>query len=71
MTRLIDGRDMVPPEPLELTLAALDAAPLDEEIVLLVNCHPVPLFEILRKCGSTWTETIHADGTHEIRIRRS
>ncbi len=70
MTRFIDGRDMVPPEPLELTLAALDALPEGEEIVLLVNCHPVPLFEILRKGGSTWTETIHADGTHEIRICR-
>jgi len=70
MTRVIDGRDMVPPEPLELTLAALDTLPEGEELVLLVNCHPVPLFEILRRNKATWTETTHADGTHEIRIRR-
>jgi len=70
MMRIIDGRDMAPPEPLELTLDALDALPQGEELVLLLYCHPLPLFEILGKMGSTWTETIRADGTHEIRIRK-
>jgi len=70
MTRLIDGRDMVPPEPLQLTLSALDTLAKGEELVLLLNCRPIPLFNILRGTGSTWSETIHVDGTHEIRIRR-
>ena len=70
MTHLIDGRDMVPPEPLERTLAALDALPHGEGLVLLLFCHPVPLFEILGKIGFSWTEVVAVDGTHEIRIRR-
>jgi uncharacterized protein (DUF2249 family) len=69
MTRHIDGRDMVPPEPLELALAALDELPRGEELVLLLFCHPFPLFEILGKTGFVWTEVIQDDGTHEIRIR--
>ena len=69
MTRIIDGRDMVPPEPLELTLAALDELPEGEELVLLLYCHPRPLFEILGELGSAWTEKVLDDGTHEIRIR--
>lgn len=70
MARVIDGREMVPPEPLELTLAALDTLPEGEELVLLLHCHPVALFELLGKKGSTWTEVVHPDGTHEIRVRR-
>jgi len=70
MTRIIDGRDMVPPEPLELTLAALEVLPEGEELELLLFCHPVPLFDILRKTGWAWTEVVLEDGTHEIRIRR-
>ena len=70
MTHVIDGRDMVPPEPLEETLAALDTLPHDEELVLLLYCHPRPLFEILAKMGVEWTEAVQEDGTHEIRMRR-
>lgn len=67
----IDGRAMLPPEPLEKTLAALDVLPPDGEIVLLVYCHPRPLFDILRNHGYVWQENIEADGTHEVRIRRA
>jgi len=70
MSHVIDGREMAPPEPLEATLAALDTLTEDEELVLLLYCHPRPLFEILGKMGATWTEAIQEDGTHVIRIRR-
>jgi hypothetical protein len=69
--RLIDGRDLQPPEPLELTLAALDTLPADGEIVLLLYCQPHPLYQILRRNGYVWTETLQADGTNEIRIRKA
>lgn len=71
MTRLIDGRNMVPPEPLELTLAALDELPADEELTLLLYCRPHPLFDLLSRYGYSWREQVQADGTREIRIRRS
>ena len=69
--RVIDGRDMQPPEPLEWTLAALDTLPPDGEIMLLLYCQPHPLYQILRRNGYAWTESQQADGTTEIHIRRA
>lgn len=68
---VIDGREMQPPEPLEKTLAALDGLPVDGELLVLLYCHPNPLFNILRNNGFVWQETIRDDGTHEISIRRA
>lgn len=67
---VIDGRAMQPPEPLERTLEALTRLQADEALVLYVYCHPVPLFNILREDGYLWQETVHEDGTHEIRIQQ-
>jgi hypothetical protein len=70
MPHLIDGRDLVPPEPLELTLAALDTLAPDDEVVLLLYIQPRPLFGILQREGYVWRETVQADGTREFRIRK-
>jgi hypothetical protein len=59
----------MPPEPLELTLAALDELAAGDELVLLLYCRPHPLFDILRRYGYVWDEDLKPDGTHEIRIR--
>jgi uncharacterized protein (DUF2249 family) len=69
--RVIDGRDMQPPEPLEKALEALDTLPPDGELVLLLYCQPHPLYQILRRNGYVWTETMQADGTNEIHIRKA
>ena len=71
MSILIDGRAMLPPEPLERTLRALEDLPDDEELVLLVGCHPEPLLFILDDSGYTWQETVRPDGTHELVIRKA
>ena len=71
MPRTIDGREMQPPEPLEATLAALDELGSGDELLLLLYCHPAPLFDILRRNGYAWTEAQDDDGTVEIRIRKS
>ena len=68
---LIDGRDMQPPEPLEKAMAALDILPPDGELRMLLYCHPVPLFNILRQNGFVWQENSLDDGTHEIVIRHA
>lgn len=68
---VVDGREMQPPEPLERTLEGLDKLQDGEELLLLVYCHPVPLFNILRNNGYVWREDVLEDGTHEIRIRRA
>lgn len=68
---IIDAREMQPPEPLEKTLAALDQIGAHDELLLLLYCHPVPLFNILRNNGYAWQENVREDGTHEIRIRQA
>jgi len=69
--RIIDGRDLPPPEPLELTLAALDELPAGEHVVLLLHCSPQPLFNFLRRNGYRWSEEVRDDGTYAIRIERA
>ncbi len=71
MSRVIDGRDLQPPEPLELTLTALDVLPAGEELLLLLYCQPHPLYQVLRRNGFTWKEQLREDGTYEIRIRKA
>jgi hypothetical protein len=71
VTAVIDGREMQPPEPLEKTLVALDTLPLDGELLVLLYCHPTPLFNVLRSNGFAWQEDVRDDGTHEIRIRHA
>ncbi|MEW5888873.1 MAG: DUF2249 domain-containing protein [Pseudomonadota bacterium] len=68
--RVIDGRGLMPPEPLELTLAALDTLPEGEELLLLLYCEPHPLYNILKQNGYRYRTGLHADGTVEVRISR-
>jgi uncharacterized protein (DUF2249 family) len=70
VSRVIDGRALIPPEPLELTLSALDDLVAGEELLLLLYCRPHPLFDILRRYGFVWNEDVQTDGTHEIHIRK-
>jgi len=70
MTKVIDGRLLTPPEPLELTLAALDDLAEGEEIVLLVNCQPRPLYRVLQRAAFAWREVAAPDGSFEIHIFR-
>ena len=69
--RVIDGRDLLPPEPLELTLAALDTLGPDEELLLLLYCEPQPLYSILARNGYRYQTELREDGTNEIRIRKA
>ena len=71
VNNIIDGRDMQPPEPMERALEALDTLADGDELVLLLYCQPQPLFNVLRKNGYTWQETVQDDGTHEISIRKA
>lgn len=69
--RLIDGRDMLPPEPLERVLAELaDLAP-GEELVVLLRCEPLPLYSILDRSGFRYRTTPRPDGTNEVRIEQA
>ncbi|MBK5105064.1 MAG: DUF2249 domain-containing protein [Burkholderiales bacterium] len=69
--RLIDGRGMEPPEPLELAVAALGSLAPGEELVMLLNCEPLPLSAILERSGYRYRSERRADGSNEIRIHKA
>ena len=68
---VIDGRGLMPPEPLELTLTALDTLPDGEELLLLLYCEPQPLYAILKQNGYSHSSLTQPDGTVEVRIRKA
>ncbi len=69
--QVIDGRDMMPPEPLELTLGALDDLAEGEELLLLLRGRPYPLYDILRRNGYVHDTRVADDGSVEVRIRKA
>lgn len=68
--RLIDGREMEPPEPLERAVAELATLGPEDELVMLLRCEPWPLYAVLDKSGFGYRSERRPDGTNEIRIRR-
>lgn len=68
--RVIDGRELEPPEPLELTLAALETLAPGEELTVLLYCEPHPLYSILDRNGYRYSARFRDDGTNEIRISK-
>lgn len=69
--RVIDGRDMLPPEPLEVTLAALDTLEPGQELLLLLHCEPHPLYSILKRNGYRYSSELREDGANAIRISKA
>lgn len=70
-SRLIDGRDMEPPEPLERAIAELRTLAAGEELVMLLRCEPLPLYAMLDRNGFCHQTTPRPDGTNEVRIRKA
>ena len=64
----IDARTMQPPEPLERVLEALDTLAPDDEIELVVNHEPAPLYRILARNGYSHRTRVEPDGTVRVRI---
>lgn len=70
-SRIIDGRQMQPPEPFEKTMEALDDLPDGEQLVLLLYRDPQPLYRALGLSGYRHETAVLPDGTREIRIWRT
>jgi uncharacterized protein (DUF2249 family) len=66
--RLIDGRDLLPPEPLQLTLDALETLAPGDDLMLLLYCEPHPLYAMLERDGFRHATSLRDDGTREILI---
>lgn len=66
--KLIDARDLAPPEPLELVLSALDELKPGERLRLLIHTRPLPLYGILDRNGYAHSTEYLPDGTVEVLI---
>jgi hypothetical protein len=68
---VIDGRDMLPPEPLELAVNELATLAPGAELIMLLRCEPLPLYSILERNGYRYRSELRADGTNEIHIQKA
>jgi len=68
--KIIDAREMEPPEPFVLTLEALETLGPDEKLLLILTREPFPLYRALHNQGFTYQTDITLQGTFEILIWR-
>jgi uncharacterized protein (DUF2249 family) len=66
--RLVDGRELEPPEPMHRVLEEVEGLPPGDAVVLLLPREPFPLYRVLQTQGLTWATTLEPDGTFVIRI---
>ena len=67
--RVVDARDLLPPEPMERTVEALKGLPRGEELTLLLYREPFPLYAVLARDGFVHRTELAPDGTYSIHIR--
>jgi tRNA 2-thiouridine synthesizing protein A len=68
--KIIDAREMEPPEPMVLTLEALDTLGPNEKLMLILTREPHPLYRKLQSMGFTYKTEVTIQGTIEILIWR-
>lgn len=66
--RIVDARWLEPPEPMELTLAALEVLESGEKVSLLIHREPYMLYKILEEWGYGYRTQSRDEGTYEILI---
>lgn len=67
-TLTLDLRDLPPPQPLQRTLEALDAADADTSIEVWTPQWPSPLLDLLQQRGRHFEASLLADGTARVII---
>jgi uncharacterized protein (DUF2249 family) len=68
---VIDVRGLLPPEPFENIMRALQRLPAEETLQVLIHREPFPLYETLQNSGYAWQTTVLADGSFKILITRA
>lgn len=66
----LDVRELEPPEPMQLALAAIAVLGAGEKLRMLHHREPYPLYTILEQRGFSHRTTELADGSYEILIWR-
>ena len=67
--KVIDGRNLEPPEPFLLTMETLDEIQPGQTVLLQLSREPFPLYRALELNGYAWEISRLEDGTVEILIR--
>ena len=65
---VIDARELEPPEPFERVMEALTTLAKGDEILLILNREPRPLYRMLERNGYRHEAEMFPDGRFEIRI---
>lgn len=66
--KVIDAREMEPPEPFVHTMEALDALQPGQTVLLLVGREPFPLYRALELNQFEWKSESRPDGAFEVLI---
>ncbi|WP_313951469.1 DUF2249 domain-containing protein [Accumulibacter sp.] len=66
---VLDARGLEPPEPMVLTMEALDRLGQSEKLLVLLPREPYPLYRALELNGFSWQTEFQSDGTVEVLIR--
>lgn len=66
--RIVDARWLEPPEPMMLTIAALEKLGPGEQLRLLIHRMPHMLFQILDEWHYAYKVEPHDDGTYDVLI---
>ena len=66
--KVIDARDLEPPEPFERVMEALSALEPGGQVMLILNREPFPLYRVLRLNGYQHKTASFSDGRFEIVI---
>lgn len=69
--KLIDARGWEPPRPFEATMEALCDLEPGDQVRLIVDREPFPLYRVLERNGYAYFATVQADGSFEIDISNS
>ena len=68
VARVVDGRNLEPPEPFVQTMDALDAITPGQKVMLILGREPHPLYRALELNGYAWQTERKDDGSVEILI---
>jgi uncharacterized protein (DUF2249 family) len=68
MPMILDVRGLEPPEPMERVLSALGGLGAGEQLLMIIDRQPRPLYRILQNNGYAFRETFKPEGVFEILI---
>ncbi len=65
---MLDVRGLEPPEPMERVLGALDMLKPGEQLLMIIDRQPRPLYRVLNNNAYAYRETLRPEGIFEILI---